>query len=83
MFPNHLLEVLATIYHKEHLERARMARLAQEAQARRPRLRERLLSNSGDYLIVFGQKLKARYGSKLQPRPIRQHPLPEGAPGDC
>ena len=83
MFPNCLLEDLATIYQNEHLEKARMARLAQEVMAGRPKLRERFLSNSGEYLIVFGQKLKARYGSKIQPRSIRQRPLPEGAPGDC
>lgn len=83
MFPNHLLEDLANIHQNEHLEKARMAKLAREVEADRPRLRERFLSNSGDILILFGQKLKERYGPKIQPHPMRQHPIPEGASGDC
>ena len=83
MFPNHLLEDLAIIYYKEHLEQARMARLAKKVEAGRPTLRDRFLSNSGDLLILFGQKLKERYGPKIQPRPTRQRPFPEGALGDC
>jgi len=76
MFPNHLLEDLATIYQQEQLDKARMTRLAQEVQARRPRLRERFVSNSGDLLILLGQKLKERYGPKIQPRATQLRPLP-------
>ena len=76
MFPNHLLEDLATIYQQEQLDKARMARLAREIERGRPRMRDRFLSNSGDFMIVFGQKLKERYGPKIQPRATQLRPLP-------
>ncbi len=78
-----LLDDLANIYQKERLEEARKAKLIEEVTAGKPRLRHRLLLESGEYLIFIGQRLKGRYELKIQPRPIRRPPISDGMFRDC
>lgn len=83
MFSYDVLCDLAKIYQQERLEEARMARLVKEARAGRPGLRDRLLVESGELLIIIGHRLKDGHGLRMQPRPNRQRTLSGGMLRDC
>ena len=83
MFSYAMLNDLARIYRKERWEEARIARLAEEVRAGSPRHRDRFLSRSGELLIFVGQKLRNRYGLRVEPRLTSERALSDGLFRDC
>ena len=76
MFNVFLSSEMNRMYREELLREAQIARLISASRAKRPTLRDRFLLRSGEFLIQFGQKLKARY----EPRITLQPSCPDGVP---
>jgi hypothetical protein len=84
MFPlnDYVLFRMAQNRERELVEKARINLLLQEAKAVRPGLWARSLSKSGEFLILFGQKLKSRYEPPAQTRLALPRPCPQVTPCD-